>query len=207
MSGATWSQSRGHARGWFWAAVLFGAACLALAPLALEAFLVVSSPLQKADAIVLMAGSRLVRQPGASRLYARGYAPRVLLANDGVRADYSPEHGRNLYLAEWAREHLMNSGVPDEAIEILPFTASGTIHDVRNVHDHVAAHPEVRSLLVVTSDYHTRRTRWTFQRVFEGAGVRIGVWPGEDRQADWWRRTVVLAEEFMKYVFYRLRYW
>lgn len=206
MPGTTWFQSRRLKRGW--ALLLIGAVCLALpAPFVLEGFLVVSSPLQKADAIVLMAGSRLVREPGASDLYTQGYAPRIVLANDGVRADYSPAHGRNLYLVEWAKEDLMKAGVPEGAIEILPFTVSGTIHDVRNAHDYVVAHPDIRSLLVVTSDYHTRRTLWTFQRVFEGEGVRIGVWPVEDRQAGWWRRAGVLAVEFMKYVVYRLRYW
>lgn len=188
-------------------------ACLALlvclvllVPLALESFLVLSSSMPQADAIVLMAGSRQVREPAASRLYKEGVAPKVLLTNDGVRADFSPKHGRNLYLAEWAKEDLVEKGVPEDAVVLLRYTASGTIHDALNTREYVRAHPEIRRLLVVTSDYHTRRTLWTFQRVFAGEGIQVGVYPVPDQSESWWRRVLVLYVEFLKYVYYYVRY-
>jgi uncharacterized SAM-binding protein YcdF (DUF218 family) len=173
---------------------------------ALESVLVVSEPLPKADVMVVMAGGRDVRLPPVAALYKEGVAQRVLLTNDGIFAGWSTKYDRNLYLVEWAREELLEMGVPEDAIVLLRYTASGTIHDALNTRDYVPAHPEISSLLVVTTDYHTRRTLWTFRRVFEGEGTQIGVYPVADPSQPWWRRACVLFLEFMKYVYYRLRY-
>lgn len=181
--------------------------CLVLVvPLALESFLVLPCSTSQADAIVLMAGSRQVREPIASRLYRDGVAPKVLLKNDGVRADFSPKHGRNLYLVEWAKEDLVEKGVPEDAVVLLLYTASGTIHDVLNTREYVRVHPEIRRLLVVTSDYHTRRTLWTFQRVFEEEKIQIGVYPVTNPSEIWWRRIFLLYVEIIKYIYYNMNY-
>lgn len=172
----------------------------------LESFLVVSAPLPKADAIVVMAGGNDVRLPPVAELYRKGVAPRVLLTNDGIFASWSQKYQRNLYLVEWAGEYLLEMGVPENAITLLHYTASGTIHDARNTLAYVRTHPEIRNLLVVTSDYHSRRTLWTFRRIFEGQGVQIGVYPVADLSETWWRRTSVLYLEFLKYVYYRVAY-
>lgn len=175
-------------------------------PSTLESFLVVSDPLSKSDAIVVMAGARDIRLPPVPTLYKDGLASKVLLTNDGIFASWSQKYQRNLYLVEWAREDLLEMGVPEDAIVLLNYTASGTIHDVLNTLHYVRAHPEIRILLVVTSDYHTRRTLWTFRRVFEGEGVRIGVCPVAEYSHSWWRRASALYLEFFKYAYYRVRY-
>ena len=64
-------------------------------------YLVVTKPLERAGAIVLMAGSATQRLPGVVDLYQRGFADTVLLTNDGVLSAWSPEHSRNLYQVEW----------------------------------------------------------------------------------------------------------
>jgi len=173
---------------------------------ALESYLAVSDPLPKADALVVMAGGRDVRLPPVADLYREGVAPQVLLTNDGIFASWSQKYQRNLYLVEWAREDLLEMGVPEDAIVLLDHTASGTIHDALNTQAYIQTHPEIRSLLVVTSDYHTRRTLWTFRRVFEGYEIQIGVYAVADLSESWWRRTCVLYLEFLKYVYYCVRY-
>ncbi|UTF50721.1 YdcF family protein [Desulfomicrobium sp. ZS1] len=181
-------------------------AAVLLLSVALESVLVVSKPLPKADVMVVMAGGRDVRLPPVAALYKEGVAQRVLLTNDGIFAGWSTKYDRNLYLVEWAREDLLEMGIPEGAIVLLRYTASGTIHDALNTLDYVRAHPEIRSLLVVTTDYHTRRTLWTFELVFEGEGTQIGVSPVPDLSQSWWRRAQVAYLEFLKYVYYRLRY-
>ncbi|MDP3429187.1 MAG: YdcF family protein, partial [Desulfomicrobium sp.] len=144
--------------------------------------------------------------PPVAALYRDGIAPQVLLTNDGIFASWSQKYQRNLYMAEWAREDLLEMGVPEDAIVLLDYTASGTIHDALNTLAYVRTHPEIRSLLVVTSDYHTRRTFWTFRRVFEEEGILIGVYPVTDISQPWWRRVSDLCLEFLKYVYYHLKY-
>ena len=172
----------------------------------LESYLVRQEPLEKADAIVVMAGNAEQRLPGAARLYHKGIAPRILLTNDGVFAGWSREYQRNLYLVEWAREDLLDKGVPGEDIVLLGYTQSGTIHDALNTREYVSAHGNVSSLLVVTSDYHSRRTLWTFQQVFAEYGVEIGVYPVKySGDEGFGQRLPTLLMEMIKLVYYWIR--
>ena len=175
-------------------------------PTLLEPFVVAEQTMTRADALVVMAGSRYERIPAAARLYHQGAAPRILLTNDGVRSAWSAKHKRNLYEVEWAREQLLELGVPSDAIELLEYTKSGSYYDALNTRKFVLADGTVRSLLVVTSYYHSQRTLWTFHRIFSGTGVQIGVYPiPKDLQykGRWLR---VLTVELVKLLYYKMYY-
>ena len=68
--------------------------------------------------------------------------------------------------------------------------------------------------MLVTSNFHTRRTRLVFRRVFKGTGIELMVqaappddWFNPDR---WWTRRMDsrnLFLEYQKLLFYSLRYW
>ena len=165
------------------------------------------SPAARADALVVMAGSRELRVPTALRRFQEGLVPQILLANDGVRGAWSEKHQRNLYLAEWSRESLIEEGVPPEAIVILPYTASGSMYDARHALDYARAQG-LESLLVVTSDYHTRRTLWCFQRAAGAEPLELGVLPAQNGRPEppTWERRRTLLVEAIKYLWYRLRY-
>ena len=98
----------------------------------LNHYLVITKPLERADAIVLMAGNDTRRLSTVADLYHRGLAPTVLLTNDGIFSAWSNEYSRNLYQVEWAQLELMKSGVPKNAIVKLKFTQSGTFYDALN---------------------------------------------------------------------------
>lgn len=173
----------------------------------LERYLVIEPTLQRADALVLMAGSPRERLPTVVRLYQAGRAPIILMANDGNRGAWSQEHQRNLYEVEWAELELLKQGVPAGAIVKLPFSVSGTIHDARHAID-FARGQGLRSLLVVTSDYHTRRTLWSFQQVAVDESVRLAVYPvTDDKPANSsFRRFHTLMVEAIKTLYWRWRY-
>ncbi|HXV19427.1 MAG TPA: ElyC/SanA/YdcF family protein, partial [Desulfuromonadales bacterium] len=107
-----------------------------------------------------------------------------------------------------ARESLLKRGVPEEAIELLNFTRSGSYYDALNTRHHVLADSNrtVRSLLVVTSFYHTRRTLWTFNRVFAGTDVTIAVYPIPKDPDYKGRYLLTMSVELVKLVYYRVRY-
>lgn len=185
---------------------LLGVAPGILFPL-LEGYLVIEPTLQRADALVLMAGSPAERVPVLVRLYQEGVAPRILLTNDGVLGAWSTEHQRNLYHVEWAEVELLKRQIPQAAIVKLAFSASGTIHDALHTRDHVLADGGIRSLVVVTSDYHTRRTLWTFKEVFSGDPVALRVYPAASLpQRGMKDNLVILTTELVKLMFYRVRY-
>lgn len=142
----------------------------------LEDFLVVTRPLPSADALVVMAGSMNERLPVAARLFLEGVAPRILLTNDGIFSAWSAERQRNLYSIEWAEAELMNMRVPQDAIIKLPFSSSGSIFDALHCRKEILSRG-IRSIVIVTSDYHTRRSLWIFERVLRDQPVAIGVEP------------------------------
>jgi uncharacterized SAM-binding protein YcdF (DUF218 family) len=182
------------------------AVAVVIKPALLEALVVAEQTTTSADALVVMAGSRRERLSTTARLYHDGYAPRVLLTNDGTLGPWSSKYQRNLYHVESARDYLLDQGVPEEAIELLNFTKSGSYYDALNTRDYVLANGAVRCLLVVTSDYHTRRTLWTFNKVFAGADVKIAVFPIPKDPAYKGRRLRVMTAELVKLVYYLVRY-
>jgi uncharacterized SAM-binding protein YcdF (DUF218 family) len=72
----------------------------------------------------------------------------------------------------------------------------------------------LRSLIVVTSPYHSRRALWSLRKVFAGSGVEVGidpVAPGGQSPAPymWWttrRGWREVAGEYAKLVYYHAHY-
>jgi uncharacterized SAM-binding protein YcdF (DUF218 family) len=177
----------------------------------LNDYLVVAKPLEHADAIVLMAGDNSRdRLPAVADLFKKGVAPTILLTNDGVLGAWSKEYSRNLYQAEWSRLELLHRGVPRNAVVILEYTHSGTFFDALNTRAYVQA-TKITSLVIVTSDYHTRRTLWSFAQVFAGSAVNLGIYPakpytGSTSVIGQMSRFRTLLIELIKLNYYKFRH-
>lgn len=177
--------------------------------------LIVTAELQRADAIVVLAGSAAYRERAglAAQLFREGRAPRVLLTDDGELSGWSEELQRNPRFVERAAGELARAGVPAEGVEVLPRTVSSTYEEAVLLRDY-AARRGLRSVLLVTSAYHSRRALWTFRKVFEGSGVEVGlvgVAPGDQSPppSTWWlwaRGWRMVAGEYLKMIYYRVRY-
>lgn len=178
--------------------------------------LVVSDEVPRADAIVVLSGSAdyVERTRHAAQLYGEGRAPRIMLTDDGKRGGWSNEERRNPFFVERALAELQRAGVPRERIEILSPAVSGTYQECGVLREHTVSE-ELRSLLVVTSAYHSRRALWTLRRVFRTSGVEVGLAaavPGQESPSplSWWlsaRGWKAVATEYPKLVYYRLRYY
>ena len=149
---------------------------LLLVSLSLETYLIFEKPITQADALVVMAGSPGERLPAASFLYRQGTAPKIILTNDGMFSAWSELFQRNLYEIEWAEQALIKDGIPEQAIVKLPFSESGTYFDAKHTVKY-ALDNKIASLIIVTSDYHTRRAYWTFNQMAEGQAIELGIYP------------------------------
>lgn len=136
------------------------------------------TPLKKADAIVLLAGNQLWRGPAAALLYNSGYADKVILTSDGVLGGWSTKYRKNLYQVDRAEEDLVAFGVPREKIVKLPFSKSGTFYDALAVREYAREHG-VKSMILVSSNYHLRRVLWCFRRLFSKEGVELMVYSAD----------------------------
>jgi uncharacterized SAM-binding protein YcdF (DUF218 family) len=174
--------------------------------------LIVRVPLQKADAIIVLSGSRRIaeRVHFAAELYKQGRAPRVILTNDNEQGGWDNKRQRNPFSYEWSVQILQSDGVPADRIEVLPQPVSGTYEELTLVREEVS-HQELRSLLVVTSAYHTRRVRWTVHHVFKNPGLVVGIEPSTPTFSpwSWWLHRSgwpMVAGEYVKMVYYWFKF-
>lgn len=179
--------------------LLFFSACMTL--LCSCASLVIQTPLMKSDAIILLAGNHKERAPAAAMLYRDGYAPRILLTNDGIFSSWSTKYNRNLYQVEWAEEELVNLGVPREHIIKLPYYGSATVYDALAVKRYLFK-SGLKKIIVVTSDYHTRRAFWTFKHVLKSYTNDIAVYPAKSFGLSLKQRVL----EYAKLAGYKIKY-
>src|SRR5687768_10298377 len=140
--------------------------------------LIVSAPLASADAIVVLSGSStyVERAQKAAQLFHEGRAPLVLLTDDHTRGGWSSAQQRNPFFVERAIDELIKRGVPAERIRIVPGIASNTRSETLLVKEY-AASQSLRSVLVVTSWYHSRRALRSLHQFFAGTGVAVGLEP------------------------------
>ncbi len=208
------ARRRGGRGSLLWSLLLLLAAW-PLAAWAAARALIVEVPVARPEAIVVLSGASAYaeRARAAAELFAAGRAPKIILTNDGERGGWSSAEQRNPFFSELAAAELVRAGVPAEKIEFVAQAVSNTYDEARAVRDHAAAR-NLRSLLVVTSAYHSRRAEWTWRRVFAGSGVELGMStaPAEGPSpapAWWWLRARgwrTVAAEYPKLIYYRLKY-
>ena len=169
-------------------------------------------PLQKADAIFVLAGTRAERLLEGYELYKAGYAP-VMLLSPG-----RPEPGERIlkerglsYLleVEQQRDVLLQSGVPATAVIAEAGYVDNTAQEAELLRRYVQSRGWKR-VIVVTSKFHVRRTSFAFRREMNGTGCEILTRASRYDPADpakWWRTRADFRygiTEWQKLVAYRL---
>lgn len=175
--------------------------------------LIVEAPLSSADAIVVLSGSATAWERAllAAELYRNGRARRIILSNDNRQGGWSSAQQRNPFFYEISRDELQRLGVPEEAIEVLMRPVTST-YDEALAFQIYARENGLRSIVIVTSGYHSRRALWTFNRVFSN-DVEVGLIPVKPGiqtpgPATWWLRPSgwqMVPGEYAKLIYYRLR--
>jgi uncharacterized SAM-binding protein YcdF (DUF218 family) len=175
--------------------------------------LIVSEPLDRADAIVVLSGSSTLaeRTQHAAQLYSEQRSSRILLTTDNEQGGWSNTEKRNLYFHEITVNELTRLGVPAQNIEVIRPPVSSTWDEAERVCEYSKAHG-LRSMLIVTSGYHSRRALWTFRTICQNA-TQVGldpVAPGiqTPHPATWWlypRGWQLVFIEYLKLIYYLCR--
>ena len=177
--------------------------------------LIIQAPLAHADAIVVLGGSANYRERAreAARLLQEGRAPIILLTNDNLRGPWSSIEQKNPFFYERSFDEIENAGVPADKIEVLMQPVNHTHEEAELVRRYALDHG-IRSVLIVTSAYHSRRALWTFSRVFRDTDIIVGLIPaspGDEtpRPATWWltaRGWKLVPTEYVKMIYYVVKY-
>ena len=176
--------------------VLVLAGAFLLGPFALRAigtWLVVDEPLQHSRAIVVFGGAPPFRAMEAAALYKQGWAPELWITTGRQRADDEalarlgidrpPEHHYNVRAVE-------RLGVPASAIRVLAEPVANTAEEVGVVAQHLRD-AGGGAVILVTSQYHTRRVRFLWRRV-AAPGSEARVHYAREEPLDpqrWWRNS------------------
>jgi uncharacterized SAM-binding protein YcdF (DUF218 family) len=174
-------------------------------------FLIVRAPLEKADAIVVLSGSSAYRErtQKAAQLFREGRAPRVLLTDDHTRGGWDNAQQRNPFFVERAKDELIKGGVPQDRIEIVPGVAVSTRDEAFIIRDY-AARERLKSVLVVTSAYHSRRALRSLRKAMVDTGTTVGIEPTDNgAQVFWWLQLEGwrnVGGEYAKLIYYWFKY-
>ena len=184
------AQKRIKSRAWL-SALTFAVLALLLVFRHVGNWLVVEDPLQKAAAIAVLSGDMPSRALEAARVYKQGYANRVWLT-------HSTEPGATMAKLsipfvsedEYNRLILIHEGVPENAIETLDPPIVNTADEMHTIGAALRKQPQ-RTVIIVTSPAHTRRTKALWKRISSSDGVAVLHAVSEDTYdgAHWWRTT------------------
>jgi uncharacterized SAM-binding protein YcdF (DUF218 family) len=138
---------------------------------------------QASDAIVVISGDeQMARFEEGVRLYEQGLGR--FLVFSGAAFDNGTSN------ADVMRELAVRRGVPEQAIleEPLGEDTWGNALHTRQVLERYG----VRSALLVTSPYHARRAKMTFDAAYAGSDIRLMVHAAPDsewRKLSWWQHA------------------
>lgn len=165
-------------------------------------FLIVQDKIQKADAIVILGGDNNGErvEEGVS-LFKQGYANHLLMSGGPL--------AWRLTSAQWMKKQALESGVPEGAI-LLEEKSRSTIDNARFSLPVILKH-KFRSLILVTSSYHTRRSAGVFKKIYSPAGIKVMVYPARKSEFNpdrWWLRhedAACVIWEYVSLVLYFLK--
>lgn len=135
-----------------------------------EYLIYIKKPAQ-VDSIYVFSGNLdeyLWRIEAAAGAFKQFNAKEILLSDDRNIGPWVPELQKNLNFVERGKRRLMELGIPEESILILPGNFEGTIGEARILQKYFLTHP-TNSLIIVTSPYHLRRAHWSVRKSLNSA--------------------------------------
>jgi len=149
----------------------------------------VEDTLERSDAIIVLSDDNFYadRSTHAAQVYRQGLASVVVASGRRLR----PYAG----IAELMEHDLIERGVPKDKIIRVAHDADNTREEAKALAQ-VAKQKRWRSVILVTSNYHTRRARYIFSHVFpKDIKIRIsGASDGDFDPERWWEKRISVKE-------------
>jgi uncharacterized SAM-binding protein YcdF (DUF218 family) len=177
-------------------------------------YLVIENTPEKSDLIVCMAGGNIERGLATADAYKEGLSSNIYISKEKLPDGYKlleekgidyPEEG------ELLEGLLLDLGVPESAIIRGNLEADNSWDEARLIRDEVDKRG-FKSIIIITSPTHSRRSWLTFRKVFEGTNVRVlslsSKYSGF-RPEGWWKDRSYLRDvliEYEKLIYYILKY-
>jgi len=149
----------------------------------------VEDPLDKADALIVLGDDNFYadRATRAVQLFREGKVQVIVASGRRLRP--------NAGVAELIEHDLVERGVPKDRVLRFTYDGDSTLEEAEALVK-LVTQKKWRRVIVVTSNYHTRRARYIFRRVFP-QGMQVSVASARDGDFDpghWWEKRKSIKE-------------
>ena len=172
-------------------------------------FFTVNNATSGADAIVVLSGGQATRIPHALKLFAQGYAAKLLLTDEKKRnLRFAHLFSSNEEIAQAMIEEL-KMHVQIKTVPSLKKGATSTFDEAYDLLK-LSKMEGFDHLILVTDAFHTRRAFHAFQTVFEGSDIRLEISAAQNEifnERNWWTSDQGISAyvlESIKYPVYLL---
>jgi uncharacterized SAM-binding protein YcdF (DUF218 family) len=156
-------------------------------------YLVVDEKPRTVDAIIVCAGDKGTRTEKGVKLFQEGYAKRLILSggivyHNTTEADLMAMHAVELSVD---RAKIIEEAKADSTYQNAVFTKK------------LMQRYGFKSAIVVSSNYHMRRVKLTFDRQYEGTGIKLYYAAARDPDFDparWWANNKSIMYTITEYV-------
>jgi hypothetical protein len=187
-----------RSRGWLLVWALLGGLSIGLAAKA-GAFLLVDAPLP-ADVILVLAGETDRRPERALQLLAQGYGKRVVL---DVPTNAKIYQSTEIQLAQKYIQDLPQAA----SVSICPIDGLSTKDESKDA-EKCLAREGGKSVLIVTSDFHTRRALSVFRREIPGREYSVAAARDDSKfGVEWWAHrqwAKTVLDEWLRLIWWKM---
>ena len=173
-------------------------------------FLVCEQIPQKADVIVVLNGRDCERSLAAVDLYNNGYSGLIVMAEimkqpgtDEFRKRVKENISRKMFF-QWAIDSM---GVPENSFKLIGDGISSTYDEALVTKKFMLAN-NYKSILLVTSKWHSKRAYLTFRSALKETGIKITIYPSmyDTFSPDaWWKSNndaELVFYEYVRFIYY-----
>lgn len=168
--------------------------------------LIYEDTLQPADVLVVVSGSAFERGKKGAELLQLGFAKKIICPGGNLDMNYLILYNDSIYEGDITKKKIVQSGVADSLVVAL-HEGTSTLEEAESIYRYCLKE-KIRSIIVVSSFFHTARVHRVYQKCFNNSGIRITVQGANSIRYDeqnWWRSEdglIGFNNEWMKTIYY-----
>ena len=168
--------------------------------------LIFKNNLTKSDAILILMGSLPERVLEASDLYHEGFSDTIMIVKTHQQG-FSALNNRFVTLpgeSELAKTVLVELGVPEGSIKIIPGLARSTLEEATAINEFLKDQSDIDTVILVTSAEHSLRASKIFRRAFSQLDHSVTIISCPSRYSEfkpdqWWTDKESTEAVIMEY--------